>query len=65
MKRLILFIVGLALLSAQNNAKAQNEAKKLIEEVVQAAGGIEKLKSLKDVEYEYTFKSKEKGIKDN
>lgn len=43
---------------------AQNEAKKLIEEVVEAVGGVDKLKEMKDVEYEYTFRSKEKGIKD-
>lgn len=64
MKNFIQSFIVMSLMLPISGLQAQNEAKQLVAEVVQAAGGIEKLRSLKDVEYEYTFKSKEKGIMD-
>ena len=63
MNRLI-YVLILSLTGLAQIAVAQNEARELIKEVVTNAGGIEAFKNLKDVTYEYTFKSKEKGIKD-
>ena len=63
MKNLIQLLVIGIILNA-HGLQAQDDARPLIKQVVNAAGGVQKLRALKDVEYEYTFRSKEKGIKD-
>ncbi|MEL6556716.1 MAG: DUF6503 family protein [Bacteroidota bacterium] len=64
MRNLIQLFLAVCLILSFGNIQAQNEAQQLIKEVVTAAGGIENLRSLQDVEYQYTFQSKDKGIKD-
>lgn len=58
---MLFFIWFLGYASTTN---AQSTAQELIQEVVKAVGGVERLKQLHDVEYEYEFKSKESGIQD-
>ena len=43
---------------------ANGSASQLIQEVIEANGGKERLRALKDVSYQYTFRSQEKGIED-
>ena len=57
-------IIFVLLLSFASVLHAEEDAQKLIDKVVTANGGMKTLKALKDVSYEYTFRSKEKGIVD-
>ena len=61
-RKSINIILCLILLFATSSVA--NDAQKLIHKVVEANGGVEALKALKDVSFEYTFRSKEKGIVD-
>ena len=57
-------IILILLISFTNTIHAEDEAQKWIDKVVAANGGIKALKALKDVSFEYTFRSMEKGIVD-
>jgi len=61
--RLVNLILVL-LISFASTLQGEETVQKLIDKVVKANGGIEALKAMKDVSYEYTFRSMEKGIVD-
>ena len=65
MKYFIYTIAIVSVLILSYSAKAENtDPKKLIEQMTEATGSYEDLKSLKDVEYKYTVKNKVTGKSD-